>query len=204
MIRYILYVYIRATVTPPGDQLSISGSDSENIKYAELIIVNVEIIPETGREVALTSTMPLTSLKTTLWPVCRPCGWLSMQVTTPGLSWRVQIQKEIKCFFGEDTVFCGLIFPKSTHRDGAHCHIYKFKKNVWSVQTTWVILWMKISLGSSPVGSDTSNSSPKSQNTRTQMPYASQPMNWKGHKVKLLIHRQKVWLIIDRLCVLHM
>lgn len=57
-------------------------------------------------------------------------------------------------------------------------------KNIWSVQTTWVIVWMKISLGSSPVGSDTSNSSPKSQNTRTQMPYASDDMNWEGQNIK--------------------
>lgn len=42
-------------------------------------------IPETCREVPLSSTIPLTSLKMTLWPVWRPCGWLSMQVTTPGL-----------------------------------------------------------------------------------------------------------------------
>ena len=54
-------------------------------------------------------------------------------------------------------------------------------------KSTWLILWMKISLGSSPVGSETSNSSPKSQNTRTQMPYASQPMNWQGRKCNSLV-----------------
>lgn len=47
-------------------------------------------IPETDCTVPLTSAIPLTSLKTTLWPVWRPCGWFSRQVTTPGLSWQVK------------------------------------------------------------------------------------------------------------------
>lgn len=49
---------------------------------------------------------------------------------------------------------------------------------------------MKISLGSSPVGSDTSNASPKSQNTRTQMPYASQLINWWKKMHSWLMHKR--------------
>lgn len=63
--------------------------DSSNWKkknYAKHIIISCRFrIPETCREVPLSSTIPLTSLKMTLWPVWRPCGWLSIQVTTPGL-----------------------------------------------------------------------------------------------------------------------
>lgn len=62
--------------------------------------------------------------------------------------------------------------------------------NVRGKETTWVIFWMKISLGSSPVGSDTTNSSPKSQNTRTQMPWAPPQMNWRRTKCN------NVWLVV--------
>lgn len=44
---------------------------------------------------------------------------------------------------------------------------------------TCVIFCTKISLGSSPVGSETSNLSPKSQNTREQIPYTSVLINCK-------------------------
>lgn len=61
-------------------------SKVEKMNYGVRIIISCECgIPETCREVPLSSTIPLTSLKMTLWPVWRPCGWLSMQVTTPGL-----------------------------------------------------------------------------------------------------------------------
>ncbi len=79
------------------------------ISCTKLITYNVEVIPETRWVVPLSSTMPLTSLKTTLWPVCRPCGWLSMQVTTPGLSWRIKR----RCIFGGlggQTLFLGHVF----------------------------------------------------------------------------------------------
>ena len=62
---------------------------------------------------------------------------------------------------------------------------HNVKKYAWPVcgysgVQTWVMLWMKISFGSSPVGSDTSKSSPKSQNTLTQTPWALQLMNCRG------------------------
>lgn len=61
---------------------------------------------------------------------------------------------------------------------------------LWGVVggNTWVILWMKTSLGSSPVGSNTSNSSPKSQNTRAQIPYTSQLMNWSNTHATVLVN----------------
>lgn len=48
---------------------------------------------------------------------------------------------------------------------------------------TCVIFEMKISFGSSPVVSNTSNSSPKSQNRREHMPYTSALMNYKTAKI---------------------
>lgn len=72
-----------------------------------------EMIPAIGRAVPFTSTMPLTSLKTTLWPVWRPCGWLSMQVTTPRSPWRVHVgKKRIKC------VSCQLGQPNECQKGG--------------------------------------------------------------------------------------
>lgn len=56
---------------------------------------------------------------------------------------------------------------------------------------TCVIFEMKISFGSSPVVSNTSNSSPKSQNKREHIPYTSALMNYET--------KQKSWASQEQL-----
>lgn len=51
---------------------------------------------------------------------------------------------------------------------------------------------MKISFGSSPVVSETSNSSPKSQNNLDQIPCTSALINWKEKNKFAYVNRKKL------------
>jgi hypothetical protein len=53
---------------------------------------------------------------------------------------------------------------------------------------------MKISFGSSPVVSETSNSSPKSQNNLDQIPCTSALMNWKDKNKCMWIEKKPLQL----------
>lgn len=53
---------------------------------------------------------------------------------------------------------------------------------------------MKISFGSSPVVSETSNSSPKSQNNRDQIPCISALMNCEMRKTRIYLCVEKIIL----------